>query len=150
MDLQALSDHLLTDSLVSVYFDADDDHEIAQVVVRLPTQGFDEPLSLTVTQVETGNSMEGYELLQLYAPIPVQFDEAELLQLLVPVMEANEAVPLIGFNLHLGEMGFLYYRTVVLAPPGDAGIALVAEAIWLSAFSLDFHGASLIRSARGG
>jgi hypothetical protein len=149
MDLQQLADTLLDEGMVAVYYGVDVEREVPQVDVQLSNEAFDEPLTLSVSLVKTEtDATSGFELVQLYAPIPVQLTEDDLAHLILPVLMTNEQVPLVGFNLHVEVVGFLYYRTVLLAPPGDVGLRLIVEAVWLAAFALDLHAADLIAEVR--
>lgn len=151
MNLQQLADKLFADGMVAVFLAADPNDEAAPddtVRVQLRAAGFDEPLMLTVSQADVDEGAhEGFELLQLYAPVPVEFFAAEAPALLEAAARANEFSPLVGFNVHVPGP-YLYLRSVVLAPQGDAGIALVAEAVWLAAFTLDLHAANLVQLVR--
>lgn len=151
MDLQKLADKLFDGGMVAIFVGGDPNDDAApgdSVRVQLQAAGFDEPLMLTVSQADVdAEAHEGFELLQLYAPVPVEFAAAETPALLDAAARANEFAPLIGFNVHAAGP-YLYLRSVVLAPPGDAGVALLSEAVWLAAFTLDLHAANLVQMVR--
>lgn len=138
MDLHALSKTLFQEEhLPAIVEDATDAIDADHVKVAIEIDGFSEPLVLQIMHVETDPEvMSGLEMIQLYAPIPVELTEEAVEQIVWTLPEINEVVPLIGFNLHL-EDNFVYFRHVLLAPEGEAGRRVVTEAVWMARFALD-------------
>lgn len=148
MDLKKLADVLRADDLEAQYFAADAEFDADRVDVSVHTDGFDEPLIIQITEPPVAEGSVGVlELIQLYAGIPVELEEGEIAWLVYGVQRANELSPLVGFCVH--EAGsILYFRTVLPVLKGDAGIGVVNEGVWLTAFALDLHAANLIQGAR--
>jgi hypothetical protein len=148
MDLDALRRILFEDGLPAIFEPRDEEFDADRVGVALDTEGFLDPLILQITQIETTpGDLPDMELVQLYTPIPVSIEEDAVDEILAALPEVNEAVPLIGFNLHL-EDRFIYYRHVMLAPAGDIGLQVVKEGVWLAHFALDAFAAGLARMGR--
>jgi hypothetical protein len=144
MDLQALTTVLAHDELLADFIPADADIDTGRVNVALIVDGFADLLNLQITQIDIEpNSLSGLEMVQLYAPIPLELDENALAAVLEVLPEVNQAVPLIGFNVHLQEE-FIYFRYVMLVPAGEIGLKLVTEATWMAHFALDNFASSLI------
>ena len=137
MNFQALVKVLTADDLSSVFEPADEDFDADHVNVTMDIDGFAEPLTLQITQIEVeSDDMSGFEMIQIYVPIPLELDEESVDDLVGVLPDVNQAVPLIGFNVHLEEK-FMYFRHVMLTPKGKTGAQMIAEAVWLSQFAVD-------------
>jgi hypothetical protein len=148
MDLDALQRVLFEDGLAAILEPRDEELDADRVSVALNVEGFEDPLVMQITQVETDpDDLEGMELIQLYAPIPVPVEEDAVDEILGTLPEVNELVPLIGFNLHLDDQ-FVYYRHVMLVPAGEVGQQVVTEGVWLAHFALDAFAGGLARMAQ--
>ncbi len=148
MDLAALCDVLDADGLTAVFEPESAEFDADRVDVALEIEGFADPLTLQITQVETNpDTLPDLEMAQLYAPIPIEFDEDSVQAILEVLPDVNEAVPLIGFNLHLEE-SFVYFRHVMLVPVGEMGQRLITEAAWMVNFALDTYAQRFAAIAR--
>ena len=137
MDLVTLRNLLADDDLIATFELADEEFDADRVDVSVEIEGFSDPLTLQIMQVETDqDSLPGAEMVQLYAPIPLELDEEAADTIIGLLPEVNQAVPLIGFNVH-PEEGFVYFRHVMLTPLGETGQQLVKEAVWMAHFALD-------------
>lgn len=137
MNFKALVKVLAADDLRAVFEPASEEFDADHVNVALDIEGFADPLILQITQidVEPGH-MSGFEMIQIYAPIPLELDEESADDLVGVLPDVNQAVPLIGFNVHPEEK-FLYFRHVMLSPKGKIGAQMITEAVWLSQFAVD-------------
>ena len=148
MDLSKLQRVLFEDGLAAIFEPQDQEVDADRVSLALDVNGFADPLTLQITQIETApGDLSDLELVQLYAPIPVPIDQVRMGEILEALPEINEAVPLIGFNLHMEDL-FTYYRHVMLVPVGQIGLQVVKEGVWLAHFALDAFAAGLVRMAR--
>jgi hypothetical protein len=148
MDLDTLQRILFKEGLTAISAPRDEEFDADRVEVALDTEGFVDPIVLQITQIETDpDDLPDMELIQIYAPIPVPVEEDAVDEILAVLPDVNEAVPLIGFNLHL-EDRFVYYRHVMLVPTGKIGLQVAKEGVWLAHFALDAFAGGLARMAQ--
>jgi hypothetical protein len=135
MNLLTLKDNISEDGLPASFEPATEGFDAERVNVKLDIDGFAEPLTLQITEIET-DQIKDLEMVQLYAPISIELGEAQARDILQILPEINEAVPLIGFNIHPEEK-FVYFRHVMLVPEGNIGLKVVTEGTWMAHFALD-------------
>jgi hypothetical protein len=147
MDLQALQKTLFEDNLPAAFLPADEELDAARVNVALDVEGFSQPIVLQITQVETEvGALSGLELIQLFAPIPLELEEEAASEIVWALPAINEVVPLVGFNVHPEER-FVYFRHVMLVPEGEVGRGVVVEAVWMAHFALDMWASEFAAAA---
>lgn len=75
MNLQALVEVLTADDLSAVFEPANEEFDADRVDVAMAIDGFADPITLQITQIEIEpDSMSGFEMIQIYVPIPLELD----------------------------------------------------------------------------
>ena len=137
MNFPALVKVLTADDLDAAFEPASEEFDADHVNVAMAIDGFSEPLTLQITQIEVESDNESdFEMIQIYVPIPLELDEESADDIIGVLPDVNQEVPLIGFNVHPEEK-FLYFRHVMLSPKGKIGAQMITEAAWLSQFAVD-------------
>ena len=110
MDFPALVKVLTADDLNAAFEPASEEFDADHVNVAMDIEGFADPLTIQITQIEVeSDSMSGFEMIQIYIPIPLELDEESVDEIVGVLPDVNQQVPLIGFNVH-PEENFLYFR----------------------------------------
>lgn len=137
MNLKALVNVLTADTLAAAFEPASEEFDADHVNVVMDIEGFDEPITLQITEVEVeSEGKSDFEMIQIYVPIPMDLDEEAADDIIGILPDVNQEVPLIGFNVHPEEK-FLYFRHVMLTPKSKTGAQMVTEAVWLSQYAVD-------------
>lgn len=143
MDLPAIAEEMIADGLEAVFNVATEELPSDRIDIEVEVAGFDEPLSLQVTQVDVdGEAMPEVEMYQIWAGIPESLTPEAVEEAVLRLPALNILTPLIGFNVNVDE-DFGFFRYIGLAPEMNPG-RVVTEACWLAAFALEHFALILV------
>ena len=124
-----------------------DDAPSDRVDVELAVDGFDEPVRLQVTEIDTDpEEMPGVQMFQLWAPFPAEYDAAAIERVTQFLPAANTITPLIGFSV-LADEGMVFFRHVGVVPDHTESLKAVVQSVWLAHFALDHLAGPILREA---
>ncbi len=147
MNLRSINETLIADNLMATFKEATDELPSDRIDVRLPVQGFDEPFTIQLTEIETDpEAMRGVGMYQIFAPIPVTVDEAGLAQVTSALPAINTLTSLGAFSVDPDER-FAYLRYVGLVDDDCDPGRVITEALWLTGFTLEHHAATILALA---
>ncbi len=147
MDLAHYAIALASSGMKATFFPTDEEFDMERIEVLVDVEGFDAPLTIQVTRPPIAEeALDGLDMVQIYAPIPVELTPDQLDWMAYAVTRANELAALIGFSVR-EEESFLYFRTLMLLPPGEIALKMVVEGVMRTHYTLDLHAAILIEGA---
>lgn len=147
MELSHYAIALAAAGMKATFFPTDAEFDVERIEVLVDVDGFEEPLTILVTQPPVGEgALDGLDLVQIYAPIPVELTDDQLVWMALAVSRANELAALVGFSVR-EEESFLYFRTLMLLPPGEIALKMIVEGVMRTHYTLDLHAAILIEGA---
>jgi hypothetical protein len=155
VELKQVAKVLREDNLIATFVpkEVSDDEEnpVDQVTVLLSTDRFEDDLRMQIIRINPTDdeNFVGLMHLQFFVGLPIEVEATRMDTIIRALPIFNTILPLVGFNVHVGE-GIVYWRHVALIPEtGDDVSAVLRHTIWLAYYLLEKWGPALTALADG-